>query len=87
MRIVRIFLFNLLLTFQVALNMYVCICNSVTDRQIREAVEKGHDTLGKLRSELGVSTCCGKCKECARNLLNEVVAEPDCFNLVLSAAA
>ncbi|MFD2112587.1 (2Fe-2S)-binding protein [Thiorhodococcus fuscus] len=67
--------------------MYVCICNSVTDRQIREAVEQGHDTLGKLRSELGVAGCCGKCQECARNLLNEVVAEPGCFNLVLSAAA
>lgn len=67
--------------------MYVCICNSVTDRQIREAVENGHDSLGKLRSELGVGGCCGKCEECARNLLEQMGTEPGCFNLRLPVAA
>lgn len=55
--------------------MYVCICNSVTDRQIRAAVEQGVKTFGQLRAELGVATCCGRCESCARNLLNDLHTE------------
>jgi bacterioferritin-associated ferredoxin len=55
--------------------MYVCVCNSVTDRQIREAVEHGCDSMAKLRRELKVATCCGKCAPCARELLAECRAQ------------
>ena len=54
--------------------MYVCICNSVTDRDIREAVIQGHDTLEALADHLKVSTCCGRCADCAREVLAEAVA-------------
>jgi len=50
--------------------MYVCICNSVTDRQIKEAVAQGHDSLEKLRGALNVGSCCGKCESCARQVLS-----------------
>ncbi len=51
--------------------MYVCICNSVTDRQIQEAVRQGADTFGKVSSELGVATCCGQCEEHAREVIED----------------
>ena len=55
--------------------MYVCVCNSVTDREIRRAVERGCDSMAKLRNELQVATCCGKCEACAREMLRECLSE------------
>ena len=55
--------------------MYVCICNSVTDRQIREAVAQGYDSMAKLRNELKVASCCGKCESCARQVLSDCLAD------------
>lgn len=50
--------------------MYVCICNQVTDRDIREAVEtEGARSLQDLQGCLGVATCCGCCAPCAREVL------------------
>jgi bacterioferritin-associated ferredoxin len=51
--------------------MYVCICRSVTDRQIRAAVAAGAETLDDLRFDLGVATGCGKCASCAQEVLDE----------------
>ena len=49
--------------------MYVCICNAVTDREIRGAVDLGCSSFGELQRDLGVGTCCGKCEPEARRLL------------------
>jgi len=54
--------------------MYVCICNSVTDRQIREARDDGACSLEALGRELKVATCCGRCAECAEKILCENIA-------------
>ncbi|MEY6433786.1 (2Fe-2S)-binding protein [Thioalkalicoccus limnaeus] len=51
--------------------MYVCICQSVTDREIRQAVDRGARTILDLQSELGVATGCGRCESCARDVMNE----------------
>lgn len=51
--------------------MYVCLCNEVTDRQIRDAARRGCCRLDDLRSELGVASCCGACAETAQDLLDE----------------
>jgi bacterioferritin-associated ferredoxin len=56
--------------------MYVCICNSVTDRQIREAARNGACSLDALSAELRVATCCGSCRDCACAILEEALAEP-----------
>ena len=52
--------------------MYVCVCNAVTDREIRKAAEGGATSLRTLREELGVATGCGRCARCARGILREV---------------
>ncbi len=49
--------------------MYVCICNGITDREIRACVEQGACSLADLQRQLGVATCCGRCEVHARELL------------------
>lgn len=55
--------------------MYVCVCNGVTDREIRAEVEEGACSLEDLQDRLKVATCCGRCAECARGILNEARTE------------
>ena len=55
--------------------MYVCVCQAVTDRQIREAAERGARTLKDLRRDLGVTLDCGRCAACARDCLHEARAK------------
>lgn len=49
--------------------MYVCICNAISDRQIQETVAAGATSLGDLKDQLGVATCCGCCAELASSYL------------------
>ena len=51
--------------------MYVCICNAITDQQIREAAEAGVEDLWGLQRKLGVASGCGSCKEMASEILRE----------------
>jgi bacterioferritin-associated ferredoxin len=55
--------------------MYVCICHSVTDRQIREAAAGGAATLEELQHLLGIGSSCGKCLSCACQVLDEAVSD------------
>jgi bacterioferritin-associated ferredoxin len=54
--------------------MIVCVCNNISDREIRQAVELGLTSMDELRRELGVSTCCGQCFSCAEEILSEHLA-------------
>ena len=49
--------------------MIVCVCRRVSDRQIREAAAAGAHSLECLRFELGVATQCGRCADCASQVL------------------
>ncbi len=51
--------------------MYVCICNAITDTQIRQAAESGVRDLWQLQKKLGVAANCGSCKEEASQILRE----------------
>ena len=50
--------------------MFVCICNAITDHQIKETVAAGASTLADLQSQLGVATCCGCCTDLASSFLS-----------------
>ena len=51
--------------------MYICICNAVTEKEIREAADAGVRNLWDLQAELGVASNCGSCKETAAEILSE----------------
>lgn len=51
--------------------MYVCVCHAVTDREIREAVERGARSLSDVQSCLPVGGCCGRCETAARDVVDE----------------
>lgn len=51
--------------------MYVCLCHSVTDRQIRKAVRRGVGSVEELGQELGVATGCGRCLDCACQVIDD----------------
>ncbi len=50
--------------------MYVCICKSVTDKQIRRAAAQGVDNVVELRAALGVASGCGRCADTAQEILD-----------------
>ena len=51
--------------------MYVCVCNAITDKQIRRAARNGVTTLYELRGTLGVAAGCGSCARTAEDILDE----------------
>lgn len=55
--------------------MYVCVCNAVTDSEIREAYADGARTFEALQDELAVSTCCGCCEPMVRDIVATCRAE------------
>jgi bacterioferritin-associated ferredoxin len=60
--------------------MYVCLCQGVTDRQIRQSIEEGADTLRALRQQLGVMSQCGKCGCMTKELLLRALDEREGAN-------
>ena len=54
--------------------MYVCLCNGITEGQIREAVSGGARSLRELGQCLGLTSCCGKCADCAKQVVRETLS-------------
>jgi len=63
--------------------MYVCICNAITDKQIRKAAESGVKDLWDLQRKLGVASGCGSCKEVASDILREYRERASIFEPVV----
>ena len=66
--------------------MYVCICNAVTEREIRQAVSLGVTTLIELREGLGVAGGCGKCGTSAQDILRDQLTTSRCGERALVRA-
>jgi bacterioferritin-associated ferredoxin len=49
--------------------MIVCVCNNISDREIRQAIDLGLTSMDELSRDLGVSTCCGQCATYAEEVL------------------
>ena len=67
--------------------MYVCVCNGVTDHQVREVVAAGCRSLSELTMRTGCGAACGSCLEMARELIEEAQAVRELPLQVLSNAA
>jgi len=70
--------------------VYVCICNGVTERQIREAATAGCTTVAELTMRTGAGANCGSCLDMATDVLHAAqpaTREPLFPILTLSHAA
>jgi bacterioferritin-associated ferredoxin len=55
--------------------MYICLCNAVTEGQVRECAQGGACSLDDLAAALGVGAGCGRCRDCAAQVLAETRSE------------
>jgi bacterioferritin-associated ferredoxin len=55
--------------------MIVCLCQRVSDRDIKAAVRSGTACFDRLQDELRVASCCGCCHDCAREVFDSACAE------------
>jgi bacterioferritin-associated ferredoxin len=67
--------------------VYVCICNGVTDHDIRQAAEAGCKSMAELTMRTGAGSCCGSCVDMATSLLEETGAARNLPLPVLRQAA
>ncbi len=51
--------------------MYICVCNAVTDGQLRAAIKNGVCTRRQLTHCFGVGKDCGKCNPDIKALLKQ----------------
>ncbi|MBS0431347.1 MAG: (2Fe-2S)-binding protein [Proteobacteria bacterium] len=61
--------------------MYVCLCNAVTDHDIRRAVDAGVECFEQLQARTGCADCCGCCEGEARRVLQESCMQGDAVPL------
>jgi len=54
--------------------LYICVCNAVTEKAVRECANKGACSLDELAAQLGVGAGCGRCRDCASDLLRDLQA-------------
>lgn len=54
--------------------MYVCICNGVTQRDIREAADAGCRSVAELTMRTGCGANCGSCLDMAAEVLEQARA-------------
>ena len=68
--------------------MYVCICNPVTDSDVRACVSRGACSLAELQAQLGVALQCGQCATTALEIVEEMTGRtPRCEQSLVSVAA
>jgi bacterioferritin-associated ferredoxin len=56
--------------------MYVCVCNAITDREVRAQAETECSTVATIYRSLGTKPKCGKCVPLVRQLMRQVIELP-----------
>ena len=51
--------------------MIVCVCHRISDRDIRRMAQQGCQSFDDLQIDSGVSTCCGRYEDCAREVFSQ----------------
>lgn len=68
--------------------MYICICNGVTEKQIKESVlNHGVRRVGQLKAKLGVCGQCGKCARATKQALDRFLVENQGLGIQLDLKA
>ena len=55
--------------------MIICVCNAVTESEIRACVALGCTDLDAVREAVGVASCCGTCADCAQEVIESCRAQ------------
>ena len=53
--------------------MYVCVCNAVRDRDLRQAAQSGCGSFRERQALTKVATCCGRCEPLAREVFGQAL--------------
>jgi bacterioferritin-associated ferredoxin len=69
----------------VCLTMYVCICQQITESQIRQRCQSGQVSMADLRNELGLAADCGRCGKYARQIIAESASGPQLSAMTYAA--
>ena len=67
--------------------MIVCVCLRVSDRDIAREAASGCASFEALQQELGVSTACGACLDCAQETFDAHAAKQSCGRRVIPMLA
>ena len=67
--------------------MYVCICNGVTEQQVRDAADAGCASVAELTMRTGAGANGGSCVCLAAELLDEMKARRELDLPILAHAA
>ncbi|MDQ3289036.1 MAG: (2Fe-2S)-binding protein [Pseudomonadota bacterium] len=51
--------------------MYVCICNAVTEHDIREAADAGCASVAEMTMRTGAGSNCGSCLDLVAQMIGE----------------
>jgi bacterioferritin-associated ferredoxin len=57
--------------------MYICLCNALTDRDVRSQCCKGNGSVAMVYRGLGCEPQCGKCVPMVRQMLRESTASAE----------
>lgn len=55
--------------------MYICLCNALTERQVREAAAAGDGSTDGVYRTFGTQPRCGKCVPLVEGILRDVSGE------------
>jgi bacterioferritin-associated ferredoxin len=51
--------------------MIVCVCNGISDRDVKTAIKNGMSSVEQLSANLGVANGCGCCRETCSDMIAE----------------
>lgn len=55
--------------------MYVCLCQGITDKDIRDAINDGCSSYKEVIKALDIANQCGKCGCLAKQIVKETITE------------
>ncbi|NVK18414.1 MAG: (2Fe-2S)-binding protein [Methylocystaceae bacterium] len=55
--------------------MYVCICNGIREKEVKQAVNNGAATVARVFKAHGCKPECAKCVNCIRNVIDAETVE------------
>jgi bacterioferritin-associated ferredoxin len=66
--------------------MYICLCEPVTDRDIKAAVNTGCRSVREVANRLGCCRDCGKCVRAAKEVIDAARADTQTVRMMACSA-